>query len=278
VAGFLAGRLVWLLLRPTFEQPLFQRENVAGREVPVAAGIVLPLALLVVESGRALAAAAGLGGDRFLTTDARVGVVAAVVGFAFLGLLDDLAGEYGDSRGFRGHVAALVGGRMTTGAVKMIGGIAVALWASGVVDVADKVGAGRLVMDGAVVALAANLGNLLDRAPGRAGKFGLLSFGALAIATLLPPELAGVAVVAGALGALFLDDLHERLMLGDAGANAFGGAMGLGVVLAGGATLRLVVLVVLGVLNLLSEFVSFSRVINAVPALRAFDRAGRLRS
>jgi UDP-N-acetylmuramyl pentapeptide phosphotransferase/UDP-N-acetylglucosamine-1-phosphate transferase len=135
-----------------------------------------------------------------------------------------------------------------------------------------------LVMDGAVVALAANLGNLLDRAPGRAGKFGLLSFAALAIATLLPSELAGVAVVAGALGALFLDDLHERLMLGDAGANAFGGAMGLGVVLAGGATLRLVVLIVLAALNLLSEVVSFSRVINAVPALRAFDRAGRLRS
>jgi UDP-N-acetylmuramyl pentapeptide phosphotransferase/UDP-N-acetylglucosamine-1-phosphate transferase len=64
-------------------------------------------------------------------------------------------------------------------------------------------------------------------------------------------------------------------MLGDAGANALGGALGLGVVMAGSGTTRLVVLAMLVAVNLASEVVSFSRVIDAVPPLRLLDRAGR---
>ncbi|MGH9177930.1 MAG: hypothetical protein ACRD0N_05175, partial [Acidimicrobiales bacterium] len=89
--------------------------------------------------------------------------------------------------------------------------------------------------------------------------------------------LAGVAVVAGAAGALLLDDLRERLMLGDTGANALGGAVGLGVVLACAPATRTAVLVAVAALNLASEAVSFGRVIDAVPPLRAVDRWGRLR-
>jgi UDP-N-acetylmuramyl pentapeptide phosphotransferase/UDP-N-acetylglucosamine-1-phosphate transferase len=74
---------------------------------------------------------------------------------------------------------------------------------------------------------------------------------------------------------LLLDDLHERLMLGDTGANVLGGVLGLGVVLSCGPSVRLVVCVALAALNLLSEVVSFSRVIGAVPPLRALDHWGR---
>src|SRR5207249_3875396 len=54
LAGLLAGRLVWLTLRPTFARPVFQRENYRGRALPTAAGAVIPVALLLVEGGRAL--------------------------------------------------------------------------------------------------------------------------------------------------------------------------------------------------------------------------------
>jgi len=99
----------------------------------------------------------------------------------------------------------------------------------------------------------------------------------VATATTGAAVLTGAAVVVGAAAALLVDDLHERLMLGDTGANVLGAAVGLGVVLACSAGTRLVVLVVLVALNLASEVVSFSRVIDSVPPLRALDRAGRLR-
>src|SRR3954467_11182674 len=86
LAGLLAGRLVWLVLRPTLGHDVFRRENYRGRVLPTAAGIVIPVALLLVEATRVL-----LGRHDELTTS-RALVVIAVLGFALLGLVDDLAG------------------------------------------------------------------------------------------------------------------------------------------------------------------------------------------
>ncbi len=271
VAGLLAGRLLWLLLRPTFAgQPALLRQNHRGRPVATAAGVVLPLTLLLVEGGRAVAATAGVGAAGGPSA-ARAAVLVAALGFGLVGVFDDLAGT-GERRGFRGHLGALRSGRLTTGAAKLLVGGAVAL-----VTVAPAAGgsAARLLADAALVALSANLANLLDRAPGRATKSGLAAFLVLAVATGAPSALAAVAVVAGAAGALLVDDLHERLMLGDAGANVLGGTIGLGAVLVCAPGTRTVALVVVVALNLASEFVSFSRVIDAVRPLRALDRAGR---
>jgi hypothetical protein len=277
LVGFLAGRLVWVLVRPTVAQGLFLRTNYRGVEVPTGAGIVLPLTVVFVEAGRVVAGAAGWGTPGL--SPARAGVVVCAAGFALLGLWDDLAAPgAGEARGFRGHVLSLLRGRMTTGGAKLLGGLAVALIAVAASSGASSASVARLLVDGAVVALAANLGNLFDRGPGRAGKVALIGFVALALATRLAGSVAPVAVVVGAAGALLLDDLHERLMLGDTGANVLGGVVGLGVVLACPPAARVVALVVLAALNLASEAVSFSRVIEAVPPLRAFDRWGRPRA
>jgi hypothetical protein len=79
----------------------------------------------------------------------------------------------------------------------------------------------------------------------------------------------------GAALGLVVPDLRERLMLGDAGANPLGGALGLGLVLTFSPGVRTIALVVLVALNLVSEVVSFSRVIDRVPPLRYLDGAGR---
>lgn len=272
VIGFLAGRLVWVLLRPTFQQPVFERSNYRGAVVLTAAGVVLPLTVLLVEAGRALAGAGGVGSRG--VSPARAGVVVVAVGLALLGLLDDLAGS-GDARGFRGHLFSLARGRLTTGGAKLFGGLAVAVVAVAASSGESSSSVGRLAGDAALVALAANLGNLFDRAPGRVAKVGLVSFVVLAAATAASASLGPVALVVGAVAALLLDDLHERVMLGDTGANALGGVLGLGVVLTTAPSTRLVVLVVLAAFNVASELVSFSRVIEAVPPLRALDRLGR---
>ena len=262
--GFLAGRLAWLVLRPTLAAPVFLRENWRGHVLPTAGGLVVPVAVLVVEAGRAVDSA---------PTVERTAVVVVVVGMALLGLLDDLAGT-GDERGFRGHVMSLLRGRLTTGGAKLLGGAAVALLAA-VPFAGEGERVERLVADAALIALAANLGNLFDRAPGRVGKVGVLSFVALAVGTAGTSALSGPAVVVGAVAAVLLDDLHERVMLGDTGANVLGGVLGLGVVLACAPSTRTTVLVAVAALNLLSEVVSFSRVIDAVAPLRALDRLGR---
>ncbi|MDP8976604.1 MAG: hypothetical protein M3N28_09645 [Actinomycetota bacterium] len=282
VAGYLAGRLCWILLRPTWAAPTLMRQNYRGHTVATAAGVVLPLALVVVEGGRAVASAAGVGGQNGIS-QGRAAVVVAALGMGLLGAVDDLAAP-GEARGFAGHLRALTGGRLTAGGLKLLGGAAVALIAvavaspaAGAADSAGFASTSRLLADAAVVALAANLGNLFDRAPGRAIKAGMALFLVLALATMGAVELTGAAVVVGAAAALLVDDLHERLMLGDTGANVLGAVVGLGVVLACSPGTRLVVLVVLAALNLASELVSFSRVIHAVPPLRALDRAGRPR-
>lgn len=268
--GFLAARLVWVMLRPVFGHDLFQRENYRGRRLPTGAGIVLALALIVVEAGRAVVSAAADGASGIGV--GRAAVLLLVLGLALLGLLDDLAGS-GERRGFRGHVRSMAEGRLTTGAVKMIGGGAVAALAVAVVRPANNLL--ELLTDAALVALAANLGNLFDLAPGRAIKVSMLAFAVLAATTALDPRLSGPAVVVGAAFGLLFDDLRERLMLGDTGANLLGGVLGLGVVIVGSPVVRLATLGVLAILNGMSEWVSFSRVIDRVPPLRLLDRAGR---
>lgn len=278
VVGYLAARLTWLAARPLLALPALLRHNFRGRPLPTAAGIVLPMAAVLVEGGRAVVASFGVGDGP--AVGARALVLVAVLGFGVLGLIDDLAGggggvpatDGGAERGFRGHLGALAQGRVTTGALKLFGGAVLA-----VLVVAPFVGEspGRLLADAALVALCANLANLLDRAPGRTIKAGVGAFVLLLLAAGRAGDLAAIGVVVGASLGLLLDDLHERLMLGDAGSNVLGAVLGLGLVAACGPAARDVALVAVAALNVAGELVSFSRVIEAVPPLRALDRVGR---
>ena len=270
--GLVAGWCAWRSLEDLLAGPVFARENHRGATLPTAAGLVLVVAAVVVAASAVVAEAAGWHGA------GRVGpgglVLATTAGLALLGLVDDLAGTGADGRGFRGHVRALARGRITTGGLKLVGGGALAL---AVCAPVSGGGPALLVADALVVALAANAGNLFDRAPGRTLKVAGLAFVVLVLATGVPASLAGVAVVVGAALALLPADLGERLMVGDTGANALGGVLGLGVVATTAPTTRLVVMVVLVGLNAAGEVVSFSRIIDAVAPLRALDRAGRRR-
>lgn len=271
--GYLAARLAWLAARSSFAAaPALARLNYRGRAVPTAAGLVLVVAVVAVEAGRVVAGSLSIGPDLDVAEPWLL-VLVAVGSFATLGAIDDLAGT-ADDRGFRGHLGALRHGRPTTGVLKLVGGACVAL-----AVVAPFAGGSpaRLLADAALVALAANLGNLLDRAPGRVIKASTIGFAVLVAAVGLEAPLGPVAAVIGAGLGLLLDDLHEHLMLGDAGSNLLGAVLGLGVVLTAGPTVRNLVLVGLVVLNMAGELVSFSRVIDAVAPLRAFDRAGRRR-
>jgi UDP-GlcNAc:undecaprenyl-phosphate/decaprenyl-phosphate GlcNAc-1-phosphate transferase len=274
VAGVVASALLVRATEPVMRAPALRRVNFRGREIATAGGIVLVLAVLVVEAVRTALAEFGVG-DELSDELVRATVLFACFAFAFLGLIDDLLGDHdagATTRGFAGHLGALRRGRLTTGAVKLFGGAVVAVV---LVATPGDVSGRRLLADAALVALAANLGNLLDRAPGRTTKVALLAY--LPIAVLAGSDVVGLAVapVLGAAAGLLYADLRERLMLGDTGANLIGAVLGLAVVLECGRAVRTVVLIGLVVLNLVSEWVSFSRVIDATPGLRHLDRLGR---
>ena len=245
------------------------RMNVSGRPVPavlgwaLSAGALAGLAVAVLIDGT-------LDSGGFTTrVAAATGVL--VVGMGAAGYADDRRGDE-ESRGFGGHLRAALSGRITGGAIKVVVGGVVSLAAGALVwgfdDPAD------VLSTALAVALTANLLNLLDRGPGRAAKVGvLLLLPGLALARFGWPL--AVAGITGALVVCLPVDLRERAMLGDAGANPLGAVAGLGLCLATSLGVRIgLVLLLLG-LNLASERISFSSVIERTPWLAAADRWGR---
>jgi hypothetical protein len=238
------------------------RKNYAGRPVtllggPALAGAATVAAVLGAPPGlRAAAAVAGA-------------VPAAVGGY------DDLAGarpEQAGDKGLAGHLRALRAGRISAGAVKVAGIGAAAAAAAvltrrgrGLPAVADGVLAAGLV------AGTATLVNLLDLRPGRAAKAAAVA----AAAGLRGPAGGLVAGPLGATLAVLPADLAERVMVGDCGANSVGALLGLRLAAVPGRGVRTGALAAVVALTLASERVSFTRVIEATPVLRALDRLGR---
>lgn len=235
---------------------LWERQNHRGATVTLAAG---PAAALGAAAGAALAPGTG--------RRARSASALAATAAAGAGLYDDLAGG-SDSKGLRGHLSALGRGEVTSGTVKV--GIIGATGLAGAAMVSERTF--DTLVGGAAVAGHANLLNLLDLRPGRAIKVALLH----APAVLRGPAAAPAAAALGAAAALLPDDLAERAMLGDAGANALGAVLGLALVAREGRAARLVHLGVVTGLTLASEKVSFTEVIQRTPVLRELDELGRL--
>jgi hypothetical protein len=90
-----------------------------------------------------------------------------------------------------------------------------------------------------------------------------------------PGALLTVAAPLGAAIALLPEDLGERAMLGDAGANALGALLGLAAAASLSRPARLALLAAITGLTAASEVVSFTAVIERTPALRWLDMLGR---
>ncbi len=219
----------------------WRRTNHRGAEVSLSSGPALAI-------GAAWAAAC------------QPAAVLAGLGAGAIGAYDDQAGGP-HAKGLRGHLAALRQGEVTSGSVKIGGLLLVGLTAA-----RGSRGGDRLV-GAAVVAGAANLLNLLDLRPGRALKAGLVG-----AAVLRDPGVAAVCLVQ------LPGDLGERTMLGDTGANALGAVLAT-TYLGGGPSRRsaLTVLAALVGLTALSEFRSYSALIDGTPLLRWLDALGRAR-
>lgn len=241
-----------------------------------------PVTLLEGPVYAAAAAAAVLAAPALPGRVRAAGALAALGAGAF-GVYDDLYGN-ADRRGLRGHLTALAHGEATTGGVKLAG-----IGAVGAVGGALVRPGGPLLdkaLAAVVVAGAANAVNLLDLRPGRAIKGAAAAAGPGAVRRALAgggpsaPGGSSAAVLAGAgLGAalaLLPEDLGERAMLGDAGANALGALLGTAAAAGARSTAALAWrAAAVTAVNLASEKVSFTKVIAGCPPLNAVDLWGR---
>ena len=240
--------------------------------VPAVAGPLLPLPTVGAVGG------AGL-------------FVLVPVAFA-LGLLDDAYGT-GDDRGFRGHFRALRSGRLTTGMLKAIGIVVIALAVSPALEndaataYSPAMRSVAFLAGAAVIALSANFVNLVDLRPARGLKVYILlavpaamAVGALQSQVSSPRMGAGLGalLVLGPAAAVWPYDASERGMLGDAGANAAGAFAGYFAAAALPMPWLVAWAAVLLALNLASERVSFSSLVQRNGALRWLDELGRGKS
>ena len=266
-AGVAGARAV---LRALSTHQSLSRTNFRGRTVSLAGGPALAAGATVAAAVAAPSAAAAAAA---LTAGAASGAV---------GLYDDVVGDRPEqkaAKGFAGHLAALREGRVTSGLVKIVGVGAAGLAASALLAADPRrarrvTRAGRaadVLLGAGVIAGTANLLNLFDLRPGRAIKASGL------IGTPLSLGRAG-GLAAGPLGvaaSVLPDDLDERVMLGDSGANALGALLGVALAARTGPAGRAAALAGIAALTAASEKVSFTKVIEANPVLRQLDALGR---
>lgn len=236
------------------------RPNFRGDGVPVGAG-------LAVIAWSAPALLAWPPQPRPAAPDA-MALLVVLCAFGALGFIDDRWGDRSSS-GLRGHFRRLLlEGRVTTGALKAIGGVGV-----GVATARFGLGAAwpEALLSGAVIALSANALNLLDLRPGRAGAALLIAAVPLLAAGWTadgPPALALVWLPAFALYAW---DRRGLAMMGDTGSNALGASLGLSLCAALPTVWLIATLAALTTLHLAAERSSLSELIDRSPLLRRVD-------
>ena len=281
----IAAGLVVPVCRSLVELGLTQK-NYRGQPVAFPAGIAIVLAAFLSLVPLSLI-------QEFSdSTVFRPGVETAliyVVGVAFLGLLDDLIGsgvlargrpldEEGVPaptplpRGWRGHARAILSGRLSTGVLKALGSLGLALFV-----LRDS---GRTkpeyLLAVALVVLTTNLFNLLDLRPGRSAKALVLLGTLLTVASTDVNPLWALGLFVGPIVALLPLDLRERGMLGDTGSNAIGAVAGLWLVLTLSTTAQAIALGIVLLITVYGEFRSISALIDRTPGLRHLDSLGRI--
>jgi hypothetical protein len=276
----LAGLLVSIVVAALIAGPCLRdmrasglrRPNWRRREVAFPFGVVLVASSLVALAPLALLDDRA---DIDLLDPALPRWAVYVLGVALLGLIDDLLGGGelpGAPRGWRGHARALSRGRFTTGAVKAVGALGLAAFATAGLG---RSGLGYAV-DLALLLLATNLFNLLDLRPGRVEKtlVALLAVLCVAAWTVAPLDLLGIFIGPVLIGAAYT--LRERAMLGDTGSYLVGAIAGVAMLTVIGPLGRAIALAIVAALTVFGEFRSISSAIERVPLLRALDSVGRL--
>lgn len=245
---------------PKTKRHKWERENHGGEIVTLFEGPAI---------AAGLTAASAVSGARAKT---KLASAIATGGAGLFGVIDDLE-ETTTEKGLRGHVGALMRGQLTTGGLKILGIGATSL-AAAALGKRESDGIRDVVVNGALIAGSANLGNLFDLRPGRVLK---VSTAASIPLSMCSQESGLAGAVVGASLVAAPDDLAEKTMAGDGGANTLGATVGASIAFSAPRWARELTLVGVTALTIASERWSFSKIIDNNAWLRKIDAWGRVK-
>jgi len=261
--SFIITSVMLPLLFDMFKRASFVRPNFKGNFIPAGMGFIFFLASLTTVM------------VTFITWPPwlqkyGLAFVMAMATMALLGFIDDVIGTK-EVSGIKGHFKNLFfAGRLTTGALKALGGGVLAVLVSGTTAPVREI-----VVNTFVIILSINVVNLLDLRPGRAAKGFMLIGIFIAVAGWRQPELVFLASVVGSMLAYLPYDLRARVMMGDSGSNALGVALGLVAVWVLTPSIKIGYLIVLAAVNLFAEKYSFTTIISRNRVLSYLDKLWR---
>ena len=176
-----------------------------------------------------------------------------------------------DTTGLKGHFGALIQGRLTTGGLKALGGGVIAFYIALLIS-PDW---GNIILNTFLIALTTNFINLLDLRPGRAVKGTLLGLVVLTAVAFKNMNWLLVAPMLGAMLFYFPRDLKGQVMMGDAGSNVLGLALGFWAATGLPLLARIIMLALLVAVHGYTERRSLTETIDKVKILRTIDQLGR---
>jgi UDP-N-acetylmuramyl pentapeptide phosphotransferase/UDP-N-acetylglucosamine-1-phosphate transferase len=236
-------------------------QNYKNEEIPVGMGLMFIIVQVIVLS--------------FLFIIKRDNYFLLVYSVSFvlmgmIGMIDDLIGDK-SIKGFKGHIRALTKGTLTTGMLKALIGFFISLFVSIVISENTADG----ILNIFLIALFINFINLFDLRPGRALKMFLF----ISIFFLLTTKLNVSSLVIFSFYGIIIRylplDLKAKAMMGDVGSNILGLTLGIYCALNYTFHIKLIYLAVLILIQIVSEFFSFSSIIEKSRFLKFIDNLGR---
>ncbi len=200
-------------------------------------------------------------------------LIVYLIGFIFIGLLGLIDDTIGDDKykGLRGHLGAFLKGELTTGNIKALLGGFIAMYVSTYLSNSLF----NIVINALLIALLTNFMNLFDLRPGRAGKlFISISF----VSIILNFNVEYNYILYSLIGSLIIYmkyDLKAQVMMGDTGSNVLGYTLGFYFANTFNIYTKLLIVVILLILHLIAEKVSFTKIIKNSKVLNYIDMIGR---
>ncbi len=251
-----------------FLRKYLSKENFRGRRTPTGSGFIMLISFLFVVSFFIFFREQNMVPLR----DWLLPLTILVMALGLLGFVDDLFGQRGVG-GFKGHFGELLKGNITTGAIKALGGGVVCL----IVARFFSESLVALIVNGLLMALFANIFNLLDLRPGRALKLFLI----LGIVVFLFSFRSAFWTLSGIFLGIFIillwADLSESCMLGDVGSNILGGVIGFSMVVNFNWLINAFILFLISLIQIYAESHSITEFIENTAVLRKLDEFGRRR-
>ncbi len=235
-------------------------QNYRGEKIPGVMGIVIIIVTIITVSIAYL----------INITESKY-IILSVFMCSFMGLVGLIDDLFGDDyvKGFSGHIRQLLKGHFTTGGLKAIAGVMISI----AITIQISISNWDVFINVLIILFTTNFINLLDTQPGRAVKGFILL-------TLVTGVFSNIilfhCIVLGVIIAYMSIDLKAKGMLGDVGSNFIGMVLGISIVMSiTNIAIRIVILLVMLTLNLLSERISFSKIIEKTSILRVLDHLGR---